>query len=321
MDRTQIDGAESPSRSIFRAGAVINGRYRIVKRLGSGATGSVFQALDLEQGEKVVALKGLVSGDLDDPTTVPRFKNEFQLAQQIQHPNVIEIYDLSQTEFGQLFMTMEFVDGTTLRERIRARTLTFLEVINILRAVAQALAYAHKQNIVHRDLKPDNILLRHDGMVKIVDLGLARNMADGNSLTKTGEAVGSPHYMAPEQIQGRRADGRADIYAIGIIAFEMVTGYPPFVDKESYTELVHAHLTQPIPSLSEKKPYVADVPGWFEVFINACAEKSLEHRYQTMEDVARSIEKRMIQMGLMEGVLQPRQPVLGRLINKLFGVE
>ena len=318
QERVPLGGGEQPSRSIFRTGAEINGRYRILKRLGSGATGSVFQALDTQQADRVVALKGLVSGDLDDPTTVPRFKNEFQLAQQIKHPNVIEIYDLSQTEFGQLFMTMEFVDGITLRERIKSRTLTFIEVMNIIRDVAMALACAHKQNIVHRDLKPDNILVRHDGVVKIVDLGLARNMADGNSLTKTGEAVGSPHYMAPEQIQGKKADGRADIYALGIIAFEIVTGVPPYIDKQSYTELVHAHLTQPIPSFSDVKPYVANVPEWFEVFVLACTEKSVEHRMQTMDDVARAIEKRMIQMGLMQGVFAEQPSLISRMFKSIF---
>ncbi len=311
---------ETPLRNIFRTGAVINSRYSILQRVGGGATGAVFKALDLHNAEQIVALKSLTTGDAEDPVTTQRFKNEVTLAQQLHHPNIIEIYELNQTDSGQLFMSMEFVEGETLRERIREQSCTFIDVISILRDIALALEYAHSQNVVHRDLKPDNILIRKDDQVKIVDLGLARNMAAGHSLTKTGEALGTPHYMAPEQIQGVRVDGRADIYALGIIGYELVVGVPPFIDKTDYRELVYAHLCNPLPDFSTKSLIVSAVPSWYEDFVCVCAEKDPADRYPTMSQVARTIEKRMVQMGLMQGVFQPQERGISRWLKKFLGV-
>lgn len=270
---------------------LINGRYQLLERVGSGSSGLVYKAVDLKKESKVVALKILSPVNLSDLMARRRFAREARITRRIKHPNVVKTYGVGKAENDNHFLVMEFVEGQPLGKHIYSdlSQLSFKQILLILRDIALGVGYAHSQGIVHRDLKPANVLVCPNGLAKVADFGLARNLVLDQSITATNETVGTWFYMAPEQFQNHIIDERADIYSLGIIAYEMVMQSRPFYS-DTYQGIFAQHLMKPIPDLYSTR---FSIPRWFETFVGVCAEKKPINRYQSMEDVVFELEKRM----------------------------
>ena len=203
------------------------GRYEIVKELGRGTMGVVYQAHD-PQIDRMVALKVLRPDRVVSQDFVLRFLREAKAIGRISHANIVTVYDVGQ-DHGTIYIAMEFLEGRPLNEVIKGRTLPASEAVEMCAQVAEALGYAHSRGITHRDIKPSNIILTPDNRIKLTDFGIARiEDPEAAQQTQAGDILGTPVYMAPEQVMGQKADGRTDLYALGVIAYEMVTGKRPF---------------------------------------------------------------------------------------------
>ncbi|WP_319410057.1 serine/threonine-protein kinase [uncultured Desulfosarcina sp.] len=203
------------------------GRYEIVKELGRGTMGVVYKAHD-PQIERMVALKVLRPDRVVSQDFVLRFLREAKAIGRISHPNIVTVYDVGQ-DHGTIYIAMEYLEGRPLNEVIKGRTVPVDETVGMCVQVAEALGYAHRQGITHRDIKPSNIILTPDNRIKLTDFGIARiEDPDAAQQTQAGDILGTPVYMAPEQVMGQKADGRTDLYALGVIAYEMVVGKRPF---------------------------------------------------------------------------------------------
>jgi serine/threonine-protein kinase len=210
----------------LQPGQRLAGRYEIVEIIGSGGMGIVYRALDLELSEPV-AVKTLRREFVSDSTALARFKSELRLARRISHRNVVRTHDLGETD-GMYFITMEYVEGTSVKALITERgKLPVHATLPIARQLCRALEVAHEQGIIHRDIKPHNMVLAPDGVLKVMDFGIARLMGRTQGMTQTGMVVGTPEYMAPEQLLGEDVDARADIYAVGVVIYECLTGRTP----------------------------------------------------------------------------------------------
>ena len=232
-------------------GLVIEGKYRLVAKLGAGGMGSVYQAERLLIGDQI-AVKILHPEHVAQPQSFERFRREAQAAARLKHPNAVSIYDFGETSDGLVFLVMELVEGQTLRQIIKNHgPLTTTAAAEIISQVCSALEEAHERQIVHRDLKPDNIIVNrtnHGVRAKVLDFGIAklRDMT-ARDLTQTGSVMGTPHYMSPEQCLGEELDHRSDIYSLGIVLFEMLTGTVPFNSPIS-TAVVVQHVNKKPPS-------------------------------------------------------------------------
>ncbi|HKO56278.1 MAG TPA: serine/threonine-protein kinase, partial [Thermoanaerobaculia bacterium] len=258
--RSRTRDAAAALELMLQPGSVFGRRYRIQKFLGSGAMGYVCSAID-ESIDELIALKVLSAPMQEDPAAYERFKLELKLARRIRHRNVVQTFDLGFAE-GYPFISMEYIDADNLLKHL-ARRGRFDEqtALHIFRQVLRGLRAAHDLGIVHRDIKPENILLTavegHGEQVRILDFGLAK-LRDENSVT-SGLAVGTPGYMAPEQTIGEKVDERADLYATGIILFELVAGRKPF-QAESPFDVMRMHREAAVPPLSAAAPGVAISP-------------------------------------------------------------
>ena len=237
-------------------GKVFDKRYRVDAMLGRGGMGAVYRATQLRMS-RTVALKVLSNVLADDLEQVRRFEQEAKAASLLHHPNTIKVLDFGIDETGQLFLVMEYLDGESVKELLRREgALPPDRVVHITRQILKSLAEAHTRDIFHRDLKPDNIMLRHvhgeQDFVKVVDFGIAKVAqgldTTGTQLTATGQIVGTPRYMSPEQARGGRVDGRSDLYSLGVLMYEMLAGRPPF-DSETPIALVLDHIQTPVPPL------------------------------------------------------------------------
>jgi serine/threonine-protein kinase len=260
------------------------GRYEITGELGRGAMGVVYKALDPTIG-RTVALKTMrldVHG-LDAQEMVRRFQNEARAAGVLNHPNIVTIYDAGE-EDGIFYIAMEFIEGTTLHELLAEKhVLPTDEVVQISRQICRGLDYAHSNGIVHRDVKPANIMLMPNGTVKIMDFGIAKS---GGQVTNTGQVLGTPNYMAPEQVKGRPLDGRSDLFSLGVILYEMLTGEKPFVGQNVTTIIYKIVNETPI------TPRDLDVtvhPGLSAIVTKALA-KAPDDRYQSGAELIRDLE-------------------------------
>ena len=243
-----------PADAAITPGSIIANRYEIKSILGAGGAGVVYKAFDRELGE-IVALKTLHADTVaHDPAAIERLKSEIRLARRISHRGVVRTYDLGASD-GMYFLTMEYVSGTTLSELLdRDRRLPTSAVFPIAKQLARALSVAHEQGIVHRDIKPQNIMLLADGTLKVMDFGIARLAVRLTGLTKVGMAVGTPGYMAPEQLMDGDVDQRADLYACGALLYECITGelpYDPFNPAVMIARIVSG---APIPAPHEMVP-------------------------------------------------------------------
>jgi tetratricopeptide (TPR) repeat protein len=274
----QTAGLES-SGSVA-VGTLVADRYEILSELGRGGMSRVFRAKDRILGEEV-AIKTMLREGGEGGVETERLLREVQICRRITHPNVVRVYDIGQLGSG-IFITMELIEGTRLDQLLKdGERLPLAQVRSILQQTVAGLAVAHELNIVHRDLKPGNIILSPKGL-KILDFGIARQEGHDNRLTHTGEAMGSPLYMSPEQIQGAPLDGRSDLYALGVMAFTLLAGHEPFLAKTP-TAVAVQHLHEPPPDLGALRP---DLPQpWVELVTRLLAKRP-EDRYPNAAAVA-----------------------------------
>jgi eukaryotic-like serine/threonine-protein kinase len=226
------------------------GSYRILRRLGAGGMGHVYLALDTRLGRHA-ALKFLSFELTADSSLFARLEQEARTASSLNHPNILTIYDIGQAH-GEHYIASEFVDGVTLRAALDRRLIEPSNAIEIAMQIASALISAHAAGVVHRDLKPGNIMLRPDGIAKITDFGIARAL-DASGHTRHGEMLGTPDYISPEQALGKPATGASDLYALGVVAHEMLSGRRPF-DKGTPVATALSHITEPPPPLPDDVP-------------------------------------------------------------------
>ena len=257
-------------------GQKINDRYQIIRMIGEGGMANVYLAHDTIL-DRDVAVK-ILRGDLaDDEKFVRRFQREAISASSLSHPNIVEMYDVGEDD-GQYYIVMEYVEGKTLKSLIKRRgALTLPEVIDIMLQLTSAVACAHDSYIIHRDIKPQNVLIKEDGTVKITDFGIAMAL-NSNELTQTNSVMGSVHYLPPEQANGSGATIKSDIYSLGILMFELLTGNLPFKG-ENAVEIAIKQMREKIPSVCEINPHI---PQSVEnIILKACA-KNPKNRYDNV---------------------------------------
>jgi len=240
--RTSRDADSAVDGGNLRNGERLSQRYEIIEVLGRGGMGTVYRARDLELDEDV-AIKTLRPELLTDATLLARFKDEIRLARRLSDQNIVRTHDFGEWS-GVCFLTMEYVEGITVRELLDTRgRLSVSSTLAIAAQLAHSLRVAHEHGVIHRDIKPQNLLLDHAGVLKVMDFGVARLTERSSSLTEAGLVIGTPAYMPPEQLLSEEVDARSDLYAAGVVFYECLTGKPPF-EANSATALVAKLLTQ-----------------------------------------------------------------------------
>jgi serine/threonine-protein kinase len=271
-------------------GTVLAERYRVHELLGRGGMGAVYRAEHLALGN-TMAVKVLRSSHGAHADLVRRFQREAVAASQIRHPGIVEVTDFGRTPDGRFYLAMELVDGETLARRLaRLGALPVSEALTLVRELAQALGAAHARGIYHRDIKPENVILTRDGSAKLADFGIAR-LAEGPRdarETAAGLIFGTPHYMSPEQAAGQRQDGRSDVYGLGVLLFELLSGAPPFLGA-SATHVLAAHLLSPVPRLAAQGPHGPIPPALADLVAQMMAKNAAE-RPATMADVEAALD-------------------------------
>lgn len=267
---------------MLEIGAMLGGRYEILKRIGSGGMADVYRSKDHKLNRNV-AVKVLKSEYVEDEKFLKKFQVEAQAIANLAHPNIVNIYDVG-AEDGVNYIVMELAEGVTLKECIkRLGHLPPKEAVDISIQIASAISHAHKHHTIHRDIKPQNILVSEDGTIKVTDFGIAKA---ANSNTVTSTAIGSVHYISPEQAKGRFCDEKSDIYSLGITMYEMVTGKVPF-DHENGVTIALMHLQNEIEPPSD---FVEGIPDSLEKIILKCTMKKPEERYQTADELIEDLK-------------------------------
>jgi serine/threonine protein kinase/Tfp pilus assembly protein PilF len=267
-------------------------RYRVLSPLGQGGMGEVYLAEDLSLGRKA-ALKFLSAAHTRDENARQRLLHEAQAAASLDHPFLCKVYEVGQID-EQPFIAMEYVEGTRLDERLAAGPLSIEDAVRLGSEIAEAVEFGHVRRIVHRDLKPANVMVTPDGHVKVMDFGIAKRLTSGDAdlstsgggMTATGEIVGTPAYMSPEQLRGEAVDARSDVFAFGLLLYEMLTGTHPY-RRPSVIETASAILNEPQPVLTER---LSTAPPLLEHVVSRCLTKNPAKRYQSLADVQTELE-------------------------------
>lgn len=251
---------------------IIDGRYKILERVGGGGMAEVYRARDMVLN-RVVAIKILRESMASDSDFIERFNKEAQRAAGLSHPNIVRIYDVGDKE--QLhYIVMEYVSRETLKNKLQAcKNLSVRESLRVVKDIARALAHAHSNNIIHCDIKPHNILVAPDGQVKVADFGIARAISS-NTMSFSSDIVGSVHYFSPEQAQGLTITPKSDIYSLGVVFYELLTGKLPFTGETSIS-IAMKHLEEEMPSIRKDNP---DVPAKVEAIVARTLEKEVDRR-------------------------------------------
>jgi eukaryotic-like serine/threonine-protein kinase len=265
-------------------GETIAGRYDVEELVGHGGMSSVYRARD-SLLERHVALKILHERYSADDGFVERFKREARLVAQLQHPNIVTVIDRGE-EGGRQYIIFEYVEGENLKEYVvRKGRLDVAEALEVAAEVARALAFAHENGLIHRDVKPQNVLLNGDGRAKVTDFGIARTL-DVDGMTQTGTVLGTSNYIAPEQASGQRVDTQSDVYALGVVLYELIAGDVPFPG-ESFIAVAMKHMHEPAPNLLDVRK---DVPLRVAAAVDRALEKDPEQRFPSMDAFAAELE-------------------------------
>ena len=270
--------------------SVFDGRYRIIRKLGAGGMANVYLAEDQELGRRV-AIKILDGRHAADNSFIERFRREAKNAAGLSHPNIVSIYDRGEAE-GTYYIAMEYLSGRSLKELMVSRGPTPIKIaVEYTRQILAALGFAHRNGIVHRDIKPHNVVVDPDGRLKVTDFGIARS-GGTSQMTEVGSIIGTAQYLSPEQARGAPVDQRSDVYSVGVVLYEMLTGKVPFTG-ETPLEIAMKHLSEvPVPP-SEKRP---DVPEDLDLIVLRALAKDPEDRYQTAGEMDADLAR--IQRGL-----------------------
>ena len=265
-------------------GQKINDRYEIIKTIGEGGMANVYLANDTILDRKV-AIK-VLRGDLsNDEKFIRRFQREALSVSNLSHPNIVEVYDVGE-EDGQYYIVMEYIEGKTLKQLLKKReTLTLTEVIDIMLQLTDGLAHAHESYIIHRDIKPQNIMILDNGLVKITDFGIAMAL-NATQLTQTNSVMGSVHYLPPEQANGKSATVKSDIYSLGILMYELITGSVPFKG-DNAVEIALKHMKEKIPSIRKQNP---TIPQSVENIVIKATAKNPRNRYDSVKEMHDDLE-------------------------------
>ncbi len=296
--------ALAAEQTLALAGQQLN-QYQLISWLGAGGMGEVYLAQDSKLGRRV-ALKLLHPRFTQDAEQARRFAREAKAASALNHPNIITIYETGEVEETR-FIAAEYIEGITLRQRLNDSRLALPEALEIALQVATALAAAHQAGIVHRDIKPENIMLRPDGLVKVLDFGLARIteplLAEGQSAnsSETGVVVGTPRYMSPEQARGEKVDALADIFSLGVVLYEMIAQQAPF-SGATLAEVFAALLTKEPEPLAQ---YAAGVPAELEAIVNRALAKERQQRYQSIQELRGDLQAQLARLRQPEGQSWP----------------
>ncbi|NIN91731.1 protein kinase [bacterium] len=305
---------ETPKEELTR-GTTLANRYEIIEELGKGGMGRVYRVEDTKLKQEV-ALKLIKPEIAKDKKTIERFRNELKLARNVRHKNVCGMFDLGEAE-GVHFITMEYVRGEDLRSLIRRiGQLPIGKSISIANQVCEGLAEAHRLGVVHRDLKSNNIMIDKEGNVRIMDFGIARSL-EAKGITGAGVMIGTPEYMSPEQVEGKEVDQRSDIYSLGVILYEMVTGRVPFEGDTPFTVGVKHKSETP----KDPKELNSQISGDLNTAILKCLEKDKGNRYQSAGEVRSELSR--IEKGIptTEKEIPKRKPITSKEITVTFGLK
>ena len=296
-------------------GSTLADRYEIIEELGKGGMGRVYRVEDTKLKQEI-ALKLIKPEISSDKKTIERFRNELKLARNIRHKNVCGMFDLGEAE-GARFITMEYVSGEDLKSFIRrAAPLSTSRTVSIAKQVCEGLEEAHRIGVVHRDLKPSNIMIDKDGNARIMDFGIARSLKE-KGITGAGVMIGTPEYMSPEHVEGKEIDQRTDIYSLGVILYEMVTGRVPF-EGDTALSIAVKHKTEQPKDPRELNPQISED---ISRIILKCLEKDKDKRYQSAGEVRAELEN--IEKGLptTEHIIPERKPLTSREITVQFSIK
>lgn len=312
FDRTQT------LSMVFRRlerGDILAQRYEVIEELGSGAMGRIYKVLDNKIGEKM-AMKILNPEITSDETTVLRFKNELRLARKITHKNVCRMFDIGDDQ-GMIFITMEYVSGEDLKRTLmRIGQLSPGKAIIIAKQICAGLTAAHRMGVIHRDLKPQNIMLDQDGNVRIMDFGIARS-TQAKGLTATGVIIGTPEYISPEQLEELELDQRADIYSLGVILYEMLTGVVPFEGKTPLS-VVLKHKTQIPKNPLEINP---QIPHNLKRIVLKCLVKDRDKRFQNAWEFSEALSQIETELPLTKRLLPQKKNPKFEKITHAFNIR
>ncbi|GEM_PF-916285 len=304
LDALEVDDTPSSDEALASASSSLHmrpllaDRYRLLRPLGAGGMSTVHLAEHVHIGKRV-AIKIVADHLLDTPSLIERFMREARATAKVRHPNVIEISDFGETPSGAPFFVMDYLEGENLAQiMFKDGPMPWRRVMGLAQQIAHGIGAAHEQGVVHRDLKPDNCvrLSSTEGLdgkeggeiVKVIDFGVAKLSGEGERLTKTGIVVGTPEYVAPEQAQGRAVDHRVDIYALGIIMYELLTGTVPFTG-DNFMDVLSAQVYDRAPSFAERAPDL-QAPAGVESIVRKAMQKQPEHRFQSMAEFIAAIE-------------------------------
>ena len=322
---TSLTGAEEaqplPTQTIetpkeeLTTGSTFAGRYQIIEELGKGGMGKVYKAVDTRINEKI-ALKLIKPEIASDKKTLERFGNELKLARKIAHKNVGKMFDINE-EKGTHYITMEYVSGQDLKGLIRQSGKLGIETtLSIAKQICEGLTEAHELRVVHRDLKPNNIMINKEGQVRIMDFGIARSLKE-KGITGAGVMIGTPEYMSPEQVEAKEVDQRSDIYSLGVILYEMVTGRVPF-EGDTALSIAIKHKGE---SPKDPKEYNTQIPDDLSHLVLKCLEKDKDRRYQSAKELYSELNNNERVIPTTDRVIPKRKPITSKEITVSFSAK
>lgn len=289
-------------------GEVIAGRYEIIELIGKGGMSSVFKAHD-RLLDRIVAIKVLHPHFTEDEEYVERFRREARSVAQLSHPGIVTVIDRGE-DAGRQYIVFEYVEGENLKQLLeRTGPMPVHDALVMALQMARALSFAHGRGLIHRDVKPQNVLLNPDGQAKMTDFGIARSV-DVQGVTITGTVLGTSEYIAPEQARGSQVDAQTDVYSLGVVLYELLTGGVPY-DGDNFVTVALKHVNEPVPNVLERRP---DAPPRLALAVERAMAKSPDERYESMDELVEELESNLAELdpATEEATMITRRPVAPR---------